>query len=139
MGFQVGDRVWDVRFGEGKIVENKLTNFIKVEFDHYPYTQSYSEEGNWEEGENQSLFYAGTQLIPAPEPERCPFKEGELVLCRDHDGEKWQVHRFLRYIDYDVTYKFMTTTSRPYNVTNYRFCLPLAGNEHLLDTADSPE
>lgn len=64
--------------------------------------------------------------------EKHEFKPKEWVLVRDFDEQKWKLDIFSHYIEGNM-YPYRCVSH------NYVQCLPYAGNESLLGTADTPE
>lgn len=60
------------------------------------------------------------------------FKPAQPVLVRDDDKSKWYLELF-SYYDEKLIYPYCCL------VNNWKQCLPLEGNEHLLNTTDSPK
>lgn len=58
------------------------------------------------------------------------FKPAQPVLVRDDDKSKWHLELF-SYYDEKLIYPYCCL------VNNWKYCLPLEGNEHLLNTTDS--
>lgn len=65
------------------------------------------------------------------ESPQCQFKPYDRVLVRNSEDEKWCIDLFMRFRD---------QSSWPYGClyTSFYYCIPYAGNEHLLGTTDSP-
>lgn len=58
------------------------------------------------------------------------FKPAQPVLVRDDDKSKWHLELF-SYYDEKLIYPYCCL------MNNWKYCLPLEGNEHLLNTTDS--
>ena len=88
--FKIGQKVWDVRFGEGVVdrIESALIYAIGVKFKYGD--QAYTEYGRFcDEDINPSLFQTYpiiTSNVPIIE-----FKKGELVLVKEF--QEW----YMRY------------------------------------------
>ena len=61
---------------------------------------------------------------------KCEFKPFDKVLVRDSESDKWRVNLF-GYIDKDEYYHCA--------FANWVYCIPYAGNEHLLGTTKDVE
>lgn len=70
-----------------------------------------------------------TSIEVVPE---CPFKPFDKVLARDDNEDNWKIDFFSHYRE-DLEYPYVCLRS------TYEQCIPAEGNEHLVDTNNSPE
>jgi hypothetical protein len=148
MSFEVGDKVWSPRYGEGIVsdvcINNKNYLFpITVEFQNRTkcvYTYDCKENPD---DLLSTLFHAGTRIIAAPEPDRKQpkptheFKPFDKVLVRDNEDDvEWMATLFSQ-LDLGIKhFPFVAINTERYQ---YQQCIPYEGNEHLLGTTDAPE
>ena len=92
--FKKGDRVFDYRYGWGKIVHMDFTEFpIGVQFDVRG-TQcgvsTYTEDGRWNRISLPTLSFTEYTLegFSQERPEKLPNK-GDVVWVRDHEKDFW--------------------------------------------------
>ena len=69
---------------------------------------------------------------PKSRREKYKFTPFERVLTRDRDDEPWRIELFGRYVN-GVVYPIEGVSG------SWEQCIPYAGHEHLLGTADEPE
>lgn len=74
--------------------------------------------------------YNPETLQVEPVKPTCPFKPFDKVLVRDDGTQEWCANYFSHYRGYDKYYPYACIDS------NYRYCIPYEGNEHLLGTTD---
>lgn len=99
--FKKGDRVFDYRYGWGKIVHMDFTEFaIGVQFDVRG-TQSglstYTKDGRWNRISSPTLSFTEYTLegFSQERPEELPNK-GDVVWVKDFHDEEWQISFFVR-------------------------------------------
>ena len=85
-----------------------------------------------EDGKRYGFPFFVLEPAEEPKPEKYKFKAFEQVLTRDADNKAWRINVFGKYLEY---------TAHPYECLNnaWKQCIPYAGHEHLLGTADEPE
>lgn len=84
--------------------------------------------------ENRDWDDYAKQLKAKPKPtnDKYQFKPYEKVLVRDTDDQSWKID-FFGYIKEDKDADF------PYVcLSEWAYCIPYKGNEHLLGTKDNP-
>jgi hypothetical protein len=131
MSFQVGDRVIDLTIGEGVVVSDDGPGDYPIAVGFNDGTSSYTENGKRFASRLPTLYHAGTQIIPAPEPKRkppCPFKPFDRVLVRDREDICWTAALF-SHKEEAAYFKYITT-----NGIRFLCCIPYEGNEHLVGT-----
>jgi hypothetical protein len=77
---QVGDKVWSVEYGWGKIVDinNSLRYPITVEFNDFASLKLFSFHGSYED--HQTLFWDEIPIVAPPRPKRMVRKAVEFWL-----------------------------------------------------------
>jgi len=95
--FKVGDKVFDIHYGWGVIIEvnSDYTYPISVEFDDDNF-ESYTYDGRSCEDENPFLSFTEYKLegFSQERPEELP-KKGQIVWVRDEPEEEWRLAHFL--------------------------------------------
>jgi len=86
--FKVGQTVWCLLYGKGKVVEinDKKTFPVQVAFDSGA-SDAYSKLGQVIPGANRTLFHSEPQVIAATEPVFEPKLVGKVVLVKNLGGE----------------------------------------------------
>jgi hypothetical protein len=143
MSFCVGDKVWSAMFGDGTvadIADSPCTYPVHAEFGKRGIA-CHTRDGRYIYNQLPTLFHAGTELIPAPEPDRelklekpKPFEPFQKVLVRDNCVQSWEAQFFSHYEERDNGHTYYHCMLHA-----YAQCLPYEGNEHLLGTADDPD
>lgn len=120
--FKVGDKVFDIRYGWGEVVDTSSYNYIIVQFDIKSVIQYHKD--------NKVLSFTEYTLqgFSQERPEILP-KRGDIVWVRDEDWQPWRIAHFyekrergyvvsvINRYDYDYQYKQLTTVN-PYNNEN---------------------
>lgn len=87
--FKIGQRVWDIRYGWGEVVEDQDGIFdnnlyiVCVKFEKRGQTEGYTKDGRHYEDENRSLFFKEI-VIPEdaviPPTEEIILQKGDVIL-----------------------------------------------------------
>jgi hypothetical protein len=100
--FKVGDRVFDILYGWGKVTDSNTKNTygVIVNFDKQGRV-SYTKNGSIYVGANPSLSFTeySTPGFSQDRPIELP-EVGELCLVRDFTGNQWKVREFRKFTTY---------------------------------------
>lgn len=128
MSFEVGDKVIDLKYGEG-VVEEIVTHAefpVKVTFDDDRWDDYLLDGKAAKNSPYPSLYHAEGFTPPScKEPERkpkCNFKPFDKVLVRDNKKQIWQPDIFA-YLEPDAATPFVCIGNM------WAFCIPYEGNE----------
>lgn len=138
MSFEVGDKVFDIRFGKGIVMEIGEDNSdypVVVHFTNHDIDiTDYTLDGKLSASDALPTLYH-TYGFTAPsckEPERKKtehkFKPFDKVLVRDAGGMPWRAS----FYSHDESVIFGNTESTTYSVTTsgqWKYCIPYEGNE----------
>lgn len=130
MSFEVGDKVIDLRYGEGIIssIDIAAEYPILVYFDHESEQEVYTKDGKDDHFNPYPSLYHAEGFVPpsCDEPERKKeyhFKPFDKVLVRDTLEEEWKPAFFSYY---------SKGNRNPYHtimLNGWQYCIPYEGNE----------
>jgi hypothetical protein len=134
--FQVGDKVWSSRYGEGVVnsVIDDHTYCVVVDFEDDGFATFTADGKEIKEDKYPSLFFEGAYIIDGPAPvrekEKPEFKPFDKVLVRNKQEDPWRANIYSHYRG-GIT---------PYQCVSYQwlYCIPFEGNENLVGTTDNP-
>ena len=142
-GCPKGTKLYSLLFGEVEFVRIDMENprfpiIVKVLDDESPFSRvTFTAEGKLYNIEQSECL-----LFPSKDNRDWnkfnltvnTFKPFDKVLVRDHIDEKWILSIFGCYEDeVDADFPYVCLNGR------YRYCIPYEGNEHLLNTPNSPK
>ena len=133
-----GTKLYSPLFGEVEFVRIEIGSIIvKVLDNGIPYSNvTFTAEGKWHNIEQSECL-----LFPSKDNRdwnkfRIPvntLKPFDKVLVRDYIDEKWILSIFGCYEDEDKDFPYVCLNGR------YCYCIPYEGNEHLLNTPNTPK
>lgn len=136
-----GTKLYSPLFGEVEFVRIEIGSpgfsiVVKVLDNGIPYSNvSFTAEGKWHNIEQSECL-----LFPSKDNRDWnkfnllakTFKPFDRVLVRDDINEKWILSIFGCYEDEDKDFPYVCINGR------YCYCIPYEGNEHLLNTPNTP-
>ena len=94
MGFQIGDKVIHVLYGEGVVVSVESENF-SVKLEERIFIGRFTLDGRDNKNDKYpAVYHAEGYIPPIGGKEPCRFKKGDLVLTSDKDSNLWWVNVF---------------------------------------------
>ena len=137
-----GTKLYSPMCGEVELVRinmghHKFPIIVRVLDNKAPYsTETFTAEGKWCNTEQSECL-----LFPSKDNRdwnkfNLPantFKPFDKVLVRDDINEKWIPSIFGCYEDEDKDFPYVCLNGR------YCYCIPYEGNEHLLNTPNTPK
>lgn len=92
--FRAGDKVWSPQFGEGVVsivLDSNNTYPVQVLFgtDQTRRTEGYTHDGRHFYADKPTLFFAGSYIVEAPEPDRRYHPEKGDVVAVSNDMVRW--------------------------------------------------
>lgn len=92
--FKVGQKVWTIQYGWGKIQENNVGSIYRFMVNGV----SYTEEGRYEIDDLVPSMFHDEPVWPDPEPPKPKFEYGQLIMVQDHFS-KWKARYFHSYVE----------------------------------------
>lgn len=89
--FEIGQKVWDVRFGEGVVISVEYSPDYPIEVKFESGYQRYTNDGIWRRGDSYPSLFQTAPII-TPNVPIVEFEKGELVWVRHTDD--WYVRFF---------------------------------------------
>ena len=137
-----GTKLYSPLFGEVELVRIDMENpkfpiIVKVVEDGIPYSNvTFTAEGKWYSVEQSECL-----LFPSKDNRdwnkfNLPvntLKPFDKVLVKDSIDEKWKISLFSYYDEGHQNFPYVCISGR------YVCCIPYEGNEHLLNTTNTPK
>ena len=99
--FYVGQTVYSVDFGKGKVISNNHSESYPIRVLFEKRSESYTFDGRLIEDENISLFQQPINL-PTNKP-IIRIKKGDLVWVKDYEETQWDCRYFSHFSDFSRT------------------------------------
>jgi hypothetical protein len=118
--FELGDKVFDHKFGWGKVKEINSSSLFCVVVDFINFEKIYLENGSLFLEQNPSLSFTEYTLkgFSQERPESLP-ERGDVVWVRNFEIDPWEVAHFIEKQDHF----YLVNPNNPYNESGvcYRF------------------
>lgn len=128
--FKVGDRVYDINSGWGKVISVR-SDLYPIRVDFASHSESYSKDGKYCMTMKATLSFTEYALEGFSQEREHEFKDGDLVWVRDNDLQMWQV-RFLKTVK-QTQFQFVCydNQDKSSDTSCWKYCLPFEDNPLL--------